>query len=89
MLLEVPFKVDYHGIMVRSVHELTQEALKLPAADRLALATELIDSVDGGGDPQWERAWLEELSARRARGSAGARPWNEVRKEILERLANR
>lgn len=75
--------------MVRSLHQLTQEALKLPAADRLALATELIDSIDGEGDPQWEKAWLEELSARRARGSAGARPWTEVRKEILERLAKR
>jgi putative addiction module component (TIGR02574 family) len=75
--------------MVRSLHQLAQEALKLSAADRLALATELIDSVDGGGDPEWEEAWLKELSARRARGSAGARPWNEVRKEILERLANR
>ena len=75
--------------MVRSLHQLTQEALKLPAEDRLGLATELIDSVDGGVDPEWEKAWLEELSARRARGSAGARPWNEVRKSILERLANR
>ena len=75
--------------MVRSLHQLTQEALKLPAEDRLALATELIDSVDGDGDPEWEEAWLQELAARRARGSAGARPWSEVRKAILERLANR
>ena len=75
--------------MVRSLHQLTEEALKLPAEDRLALATELIESIDGKGDPAWEQAWLEELAARRARGSAGARPWNEVRKDILERLANR
>ena len=75
--------------MIRSLHQLTQEALNLPAEDRLALATELIKSVDGGGDPAWEEAWLQELAARRARGSAGARPWNEVRKDILGRLADR
>ncbi len=75
--------------MVRSLHQLAQEALKLSAEDRLALATELIESIEDGSDPEWEKAWLEELSARRARGSAGARPWSEVRKDIMERLANR
>ena len=75
--------------MVRSLHQLSQEALELSAEDRLALATELIDSIEDGSDPEWERAWLKELSVRRARGSAAARPWSEVRKDIMERLANR
>ena len=75
--------------MIRSLHQLAQEALELSAEDRLALATELIASVDDGADPDWEEAWLQELNARRARGSADARPWSEVRKDIMERLANR
>ena len=75
--------------MVRSLHQLAQEALKLSAEDRLALATELIDSIENGSDPEWEEAWLEELAARRARGSAAAQPWSEVRKDIMGRLANR
>ncbi len=74
---------------MRSLHEIAQEALKLPAEDRLALATELIESIDGVGEPEWERAWLEEQSARRVHGSANARPWSEIRKEILARLADR
>ncbi len=75
--------------MVRSLQQLSQEALELSTEDRLALATELIDSIEDGSDPEWERAWIEELTARRARGSAAARPWSEVRKDIMERLANR
>jgi len=33
--------------------ELLQRALQLPADDRLALATEILDSVEGPGDPKW------------------------------------
>jgi hypothetical protein len=33
--------------------ELLQRALQLPADDRLALATEILDSVEGPEDPKW------------------------------------
>jgi hypothetical protein len=68
------------------VRELAAAALQLPEEERLALATELIDSVEGRTDPVWETAWLKELDAREARGDQGVRPWAEVRKQILERL---
>ncbi len=68
------------------VRDLAAEALRLPEEERLALATELIDSVEGRADPEWETAWLRELDAREARGNQGVRPWSEVRKKILERL---
>jgi putative addiction module component (TIGR02574 family) len=72
--------------------ELLQRALQLPAGDRLALATELLESVEGPEDPEWAAAWAAELD-RRVReldsGEAKAVPWQEVRAEILERLRSR
>lgn len=72
--------------MSSTYHQVTTLALQLPAEDRLALASELIDSVEEPADPEWERAWLEELHARRKNGLGDARPWSEVRAEILRRL---
>ena len=72
--------------MARAVRQLVAEALQLPEEERLALATELIDSVEGLPDPDWEAAWLKELDAREAQGVAAARPWAEVRSRILKRL---
>ncbi len=72
--------------MARSVRKIASEALELPEEERLALASELIDSVEGAADPEWEAAWLRELDARAAQGLEQARPWAEVRSLILERL---
>lgn len=71
--------------MARSVRTIASEALELPEEERLALAAELIESVEGS-DPEWETEWLRELDAREAQGVAQARPWTEVRSRILERL---
>jgi putative addiction module component (TIGR02574 family) len=63
---------------------LRTRALELPAADRLALATELMDSVEGI-DPEWEEAWAREIDRRVAEvdaGSAKLVPWSDVRAEI-------
>jgi len=72
--------------------ELLQCALQLPADDRLALATELLESVEGPEDPEWTAAWAAELD-RRVReldaGTAKAIPWSQVRSEILERFRSR
>lgn len=35
----------------------TTEAMALDPADRLRLAAELIDSVEGPEDPEWTAAW--------------------------------
>ena len=46
--------------MSQTARELAARALDLPEEERLALATEWIDSVEGPADPEWERAWLDE-----------------------------
>jgi putative addiction module component (TIGR02574 family) len=65
--------------------------LALPEDERLALASEIIASVDGPGDPDWESAWVAELDRRvdaaKARGAESS-DWTEVRARILKRLGN-
>jgi hypothetical protein len=73
--------------MSQPARDLAARALDLPEEDRLALATELIDSVEGPPDPDWERAWLDELARRRAAGASGAKPWSEVRNRILRKMS--
>ncbi len=73
--------------MTSTARDLVNRALDLPEDERLALASELIDSVEGPADPDWERAWLEELERRRLSGAGDAKPWSEVRARILRRLS--
>ena len=73
--------------MSQSARDLTALALDLPEEERLALATELIDSVEGHADPEWEQAWLDELERRREAGSDNAKPWSDVRVRILRKLS--
>jgi len=72
--------------MARAVRQLATEALQLPEEERLALATELIDSVEGLPDPEWETAWLRELSARDQAKASDYKTWSLVRSRILKRL---
>lgn len=72
--------------MSQTARELAARALELPEEERLALASELIDSVEGPADAEWERAWLDELARRRTRGMDDAKPWSEVRARLLGRL---
>lgn len=78
--------------MSRARHALAQEALALDPAERLELATELIDSIDGSTDPAWSAAWAAELRKRTeaadGREERGAE-WGEVRARLLEELAHR
>jgi putative addiction module component (TIGR02574 family) len=74
------------------LHVLTDAALALDPAERLALASTLIDSVEDPVDLDWESSWTVELERRSAeadgrevRGS----PWHEVRARLLRRLADR
>ncbi|MBN1612020.1 MAG: addiction module protein [Polyangiaceae bacterium] len=52
--------------------DLLERALALPESARLALADELLDSVEGPGDPEWTKAWAEELQRRVAELDSGA-----------------
>lgn len=73
--------------MSEAARELAARALDLPEEERLALASEPIDSVEGSADSEWEQAWLDELARRRARGTENAKPWSEVRARILRKLS--
>ena len=78
--------------MSRSAEALFSEALDLTVEERLKLASELIASVDGPPDPDWDAAWLAELDRRMEEARRRAEPlpeWAEVRSRILERLARR
>jgi len=79
--------------MAQATHaELLQRALELPAGDRLALATELLESVEGPEDLEWAAAWAAELDRRVRELDSGAVktiPWQQVRTEALERLRSK
>ena len=78
--------------MSLDLHALTDAALTLDPADRLALATLLIDSVEDPADADWETSWTEELQRRSAaadeRAVRGA-SWADVRARLLRDLASR
>ncbi len=87
---------EYAEAMSSDFHQITNLALGLPPEDRLALATELIDSVEGPADPGWDEAWLAELQRRtaaaderEARGEPRGIPWSEARARLLRQLAER
>lgn len=71
---------------------LLADALRLPAQDRLALAAELINSVEGNDDPDWDQAWLAELDRRAqevAKDPSKLEDWAGVRARILGELQSR
>lgn len=65
------------------------DALRLPPRERLALATELLNSVEGDTDATWDAAWLAELD-RRAQAAAAdpssLEDWATVRERLLAKL---
>ncbi len=75
--------------MTTIARQLLQDALALSEDDRLALASEIIASVDGPRDADWEGAWLAELDRRTQAAATRGEPaaeWTEVRGRILKRL---
>lgn len=73
--------------MTRPARQLLSRALKLSESERLQLASELIASIDGPPDADWDEAWLTELDRRiksaQSRPGAG-QEWSEVRARILK-----
>ena len=57
--------------MSAALDSLSQEALSLPADQRLALARRLLDSVDLEPEPGAEAAWETEIARRIAHFDAG------------------
>jgi putative addiction module component (TIGR02574 family) len=74
--------------MEHDTDELLEQALKLPAEARAALAGSLIDSLDETVDEGAEEAWAAE-TARRLEELRGGRvkliPWSEARRRIAGR----
>ena len=75
--------------MTHAGKKLLEAAQALPEDERLELASELIASVDGPPDADWDSAWLSELDRRlaaaRDRGES-APEWSEVRARVLRQL---
>ena len=66
--------------------KLLNEALKLPAEARPALAGSLIESLEDTVDEDVEAAWAEELRRRIEdldSGKAKTIPWSQARRMIL------
>ena len=75
--------------MSDAARKLLQEVLALPEDERLELASDIIASVEGPRDADWDDAWLAELDRRteaaKTRGESGS-DWTDVRSRILKRL---
>jgi putative addiction module component (TIGR02574 family) len=69
------------GMNARVDHVL-QDALRLSAEERSAVAAALIDSLEAGDEASVAEAWRAELRRRRdmlRAGAVSASPWAEVR----------
>jgi putative addiction module component (TIGR02574 family) len=75
--------------MTSSARRLLGDVLALPEDERLELASEIIASVDGPRDANWEEAWLAELDRRVEAANRRGEPvadWTDARARILKRL---
>jgi putative addiction module component (TIGR02574 family) len=78
--------------VTKAANKVLTEALALTADERMKVAAELLASVDGPADPDWEPAWQAELDRRAAASDASDTPaaeWSEVRARVLGKLASR
>lgn len=77
------------------VESVLQEALRFSPEERADLAAELLASLDGAPADQGTdvaQAWGVEIERRARRALAGettAVPWDEVKKDLEERLTRR
>lgn len=70
--------------------EILGKALGLSEGERLELATELIASVDGPPDANWDALWLAELDKRleaERNQASQSGDWAGARRRILDRLS--
>jgi putative addiction module component (TIGR02574 family) len=75
--------------MTSNTRRLLAEALALPEDERLELTCELLASVDGPPEPDWDGAWAAEIDRRvesTARTGERGVPWSDARKQVLSRL---
>lgn len=78
-----------YALPVSTAPKLLDQALALSEDERLALASELIASVDGPPDAGWDEAWQAELIRREQATAARAEAapeWGAVRARILANI---
>ena len=74
---------------MKSLEDLTQEALELPLDQRTRLAERILDSLDELSEEEIERLWAEEAARRVAAHEAGeisSQPASEVYEALRQRL---
>lgn len=78
-------------VVTQEANDLLKKALTLPAEERAALASSLIESLDTTIDKSSEAAWSEEIVRRIEQldsGEAKTVPWEDVRRQISAKLTN-
>ena len=78
--------------VTKATSKLLEDALKLDVAERAALASELLASLDAEADEDAEAAWAAEIEERAARARSGedpGKPWPEVRDRLERDLKRR
>jgi len=76
--------------MTDAARKLLADVLALPEEERVEIASEVLASLDGPPDADWDDVWLAELERREHAAAARGTPapeWSEVRARILARLA--
>ena len=75
--------------MTDAARKLLDDALLLSEDERAKLASQLLASLDGEPDADWESSWLAELDRRvevaKQRGQTGS-DWETARARILAKL---
>ena len=69
-----------------AARKLIDDLLALPEADRAEIALELVASLDGATEDEWEASWTAELD-RRAVSAAPTEAWSDVRERLFRRTA--
>lgn len=81
--------------MTNRAQELLREALALPVEERADVAAELLASLDEPPTSDIaavEAAWAREIERRARRvmsGESVGEPWDDVRRRVAQRLADR
>ncbi len=78
--------------MKRMHKKVLEEALRLPAEARAALAGHLLESLDDSVDEDVELAWSKEIARRiddLDRGKVKTVPWSVARRQILRQSVGR
>jgi hypothetical protein len=91
-VLVLRFDHDTLLVMTTAARKLLDQALDLPDDERLAIASALLESVEGPADPEWDAEWMKEFERRDAAARASATPlaeWSEVRTRVLRRIVAR